>query len=314
MRKNVAIPRSLSQSGKDYLINHGMNLIELPDTKAETIISQARNVDGIVLMTEPFPNKTIKQMPNLKVIARHGVGFDNIDSIYMEENNIWVTITPNANAATVAETTLAEIFDISKNLTSISDSMRKGDFGYKSSHMGFDLAGKTLGIMGYGRIGKMVAEKASSLDMDILIYDPFVKIAECGKLVDKETLIANSDVVTLHMAVTPENEHGIDKDDFRKMKKSAVLINLGRGALVNQDDLLEALKTHEIRGAALDVFNEEPLPLTSEFYKMDNALLTPHIASNTTECMARMAVDSASEVVRVLSGEQPKWAVNSVKP
>ncbi|KRK88681.1 phosphoglycerate dehydrogenase [Lentilactobacillus sunkii] len=313
MGKNVAIPQGLSQAGKDYLINHGMDLVELPDTQAKTIISQAPNVDGVVLMTEPFPNETIKQMPNLKVIARHGVGFDNVDPDYMGENQVWVTITPNANAATVAETTLAEILDISKNLTAISDNMRKGDFGYKSSHMGFDLAGKTLGIMGYGRIGKMVAKKASSLDMDILIYDPFVKSAEYGKIVDKETLIANSDVITLHMAVTPENEQGIDQDVFKKMKKSAVLINLGRGALVNQDDLLEALKTHEIRGAALDVFNEEPLPLTSEFYKLDNVLLTPHIASNTTECMARMAVDSASEVVRVLSGEQPKWPVNSLK-
>lgn len=313
MGKNVAIPQGLSQAGKDYLINHGMDLVELPDTQAKTIISQAPNVDGVVLMTEPFPNETIKQMPNLKVIARHGVGFDNVDPDYMGENQVWVTITPNANAATVAETTLAEILDISKNLTAISDNMRKGDFGYKSSHMGFDLAGKTLGIMGYGRIGKMVAKKASSLDMDILIYDPFVKSAEYGKIVDKETLIANSDVITLHMAVTPENEQGIDQDVFKTMKKSAVLINLGRGALVNQDDLLEALKTHEIRGAALDVFNEEPLPLTSEFYKLDNVLLTPHIASNTIECMARMAVDSASEVVRVLSGEQPKCPVNSLK-
>lgn len=96
------------------------------------------------------------------------------------------------------------------------------------------------------------------------------------------------------------------------MKKSAVLINLGRGSLVKQDDLIDALKTREIRAAALDVFDEEPLPLTSDFYKLDNVLLTPHIASNTTECMARMAVDSASEVVRVLSAESPKWPVNSI--
>lgn len=313
MGKNVAIPKGLSQAGKDYLINHGMDLVELPDTQAETIISQAPNVDGIVLMTEPFPNETIKQMPNLKVIARHGVGYDNVDPNYMGENHVWVTITPNANAATVAETTLAEILDISKNLTAISDNMRKGDFDYKSSHMGFDLAEKTLGIMGYGRIGKMVAKKASSWDMDILIYDPFVKSSDYGKIVDKDTLLANSDVITLHMAVTSKNKQGINKDVFKKMKKSAVLINLGRGALVNQADLLEALKTREIRGAALDVFNEEPLPLSSEFYNLDNVVLTPHIASNTTECMARMAVDSASEVVRVLSGEQPKWPVNSLK-
>ncbi|ORN11004.1 Glyoxylate/hydroxypyruvate reductase B [Lentilactobacillus parabuchneri] len=312
MGKKVAVPQSLSQAGKDYLVNHGMNVVELPDTKAETITSKAADVDGIVLMTEPFPNETINRLPNLKIIARHGVGFDNIDTDYMAQNNIWVTITPNANAATVAETTLAEILDISKNVTAISDHMRKGDFNYKSSHMGFDLAGKTLGIMGYGRIGKMVAKKVSSLDLNILIYDPFVNSAEYGKVVDKETLLTNSDVITLHMAVTPENKQGFSKREFELMKKSAVLINLGRGSLVKQDDLIDALKTREIRAAALDVFDEEPLPLTSDFYKLDNVLLTPHIASNTTECMARMAVDSASEVVRVLSAESPKWPVNSI--
>lgn len=187
-----------------------MNVVELPDTKAETITSKAADVDGIVLMTEPFPNETINRLPNLKIIARHGVGFDNIDTDYMAQNNIWVTITPNANAATVAETTLAEILDISKNVTAISDHMRKGDFNYKSSHMGFDLAGKHLELWDMDEL-ENGGKKVSSLDLNILIYDPFVNSAEYGKVVDKETLLTNSDVITLHMAVTPENKQGFAK-------------------------------------------------------------------------------------------------------
>ncbi|MFT8995301.1 phosphoglycerate dehydrogenase [Lentilactobacillus hilgardii] len=309
----VAVPKGLSVEGKRYLTDHGLSLIELDSMASDSIEKNAGDADGLILMTDPFPNQTIKQLPNLKVIARHGVGYDNVDQNFMAKAGIWVTITPNANASTVAETTLAEILDVSKNLTSISDEMRKGHFEYKNTHMGFDVAGKTLGIMGYGRIGRMVAKKASGLDMKIMIYDPFVKESEDGQLVNREALLKESDIITLHMAVTPDNQQGIGKNEFDEMKDSAVLINLGRGALVDQTALINALRTHTIGGAALDVFNEEPLRLTSDFYQLDNVLLTPHIASNTKECMARMAVDAASEVVRVLTGDNPKWPVNKIE-
>ncbi|WP_143462504.1 phosphoglycerate dehydrogenase [Levilactobacillus enshiensis] len=310
MNQTVVIPKGLSQAGKDYLKNHGLATIELADLREENILAQAPAAAGIVLMMDPFSAATAKKMPNLKVVARHGVGYDNVDPATMAQAGVWVTITPNANASTVAETTLAEILDLSKNLTAISTHMRQGDFDYKGQHMGFDLSGKKLGIMGFGRIGRMVAQKVSGLGMDILIYDPFVKQTDIGRLVDRETLFKAADVITLHMAVTPENTNGIGQKEFAAMKKQAVLINLGRGALVDQPALLTALKTGEIGGAALDVFDEEPLPLSSEFYTLNNVLLTPHIASNTQECMSRMAVDAASEVVRVLNGDQPQWPVN----
>ncbi|MDN6900468.1 phosphoglycerate dehydrogenase [Oenococcus sicerae] len=309
----VVVPKLLSQAGKDYLTDHNFDLIEAADNSQESILKVGKNADGIILMTDPFDNKTLEQFANLKIIARHGVGFDNVDSQFAGKHGVWVTITPMANAATVAETTIAEILDLSKNLTKISDEMRQGHFDYKSSHMGFDLANKKLGVMGYGRIGRLVAKKADALGMDVLIFDPFVKETAVGRLVDRDTLISQSDVITLHLAVTDETTHAFGKREFAMMKKSASLVNLGRGALVNEQDLINALRTKEIQSAALDVFEDEPLPLSSDFYTLDNVLLTPHIASNTAECMARMAVDSASEVVRVLSGEQPKWAINQVK-
>lgn len=313
MTKTVAIPQNLAQAGKDYLTQHGMTLVELDDMSTAAIAQQAKEVDGIVLMTDPFGNELADQMPNLKVIARHGVGYDNVDQDFWGQQGVWVTITPNANAATVAETALAEMLDLSKDLTGQSTAMRRGDGQYKVTHLGFDLAGKSLGIMGFGRIGRALGKLVQSLNMRVLIYDPFVQQTDLGELVDRDTLLRESDVISLHMAVTPENKQGIGEREFTMMKDSAYLVNLGRGALVDQAALIAALKAHTIAGAALDVFDEEPLPLNSPFFSLDNALLTPHIASNTREAMDRMAVDSASEVVRVLQGKAPQWAVNQVQ-
>lgn len=312
MTKSVVIPKNLSQKGKDVLLDAGLKVIELTDLSSPAIISAAANADGMILMTDPFDNFDIQEMPNLKIIARHGVGYDNVDSKFWGKQGVYVTITPNANASTVAETTMAVILDLSKNITKVSNEMRKGNFDYKNNHRGFNLEGQTLGIMGYGRIGRHVAQLAAAFSMNVIIYDPFVKNTDIGKLVDRDDIFKQSDILTLHMAVTDENRQGIGKREFDMMKTSALLVNLGRGALVNQDDMLLALKENSIAGAALDVLNEEPLPLTSDFYNLDNVLLTPHIASNTKNAMENMAVDSANEVVRTLNGEKPLWAVNTI--
>ncbi|EHN58365.1 phosphoglycerate dehydrogenase [Oenococcus kitaharae] len=309
----VVVPKNLSQAGKDYLLTHHFDLITVPDDRQETILKYGQDANGIILMTDPFDNETLKQFPNLKIIARHGVGFDNVDPTFAAKQGVVVTITPTANAATVAETTLAEIFDLSKNLTRVSHEMRLGNFAYKTTHMGFDLNGKTLGVMGYGRIGRIVAQKAEALGMKVLIFDPFIKDSQVGKLVDRDSLISQADIITLHLVVNEQTTHSFGKREFSLMKKTASLVNLGRGALIDETALIKALAEHQIRAAALDVFDAEPLPLSSAFYQLDNVLLTPHIASNTKECMERMAVDSASEVVRVLSGKKAKWAVNQVE-
>lgn len=312
MTKIVAIPSTLAQAGKDYLIQHGAELLELPDMRSKTIEESAQDADGIILMTDPFDNALASKLPKIKVIARHGVGYDNVDQDFWGQQGVWVTITPNANAATVAETALAEMLDLSKNITNQSRAMRRGDEAYKMAHIGFDLAGKTLGIMGFGRIGQALGKLVQSLNMRVLVFDPFVHETNLGTLVDRETLLKESDVITLHMAVTPENKQGISTQEFALMKDSVRLVNLGRGALVDQEALIVALRNHTIAGAALDVFDEEPLPLESPFFQLDNVVLTPHIASNTQEAMNRMAVDSASEVMRVLDGKQPQWAVNQL--
>lgn len=312
MGKKIAVPVFLSQEGKDYITSHGMELVEIPDMKAETIAGQAADVDGIVEMVDPFPNTMADKMPNLKIIARHGVGYDNVDQDYFGRQGIWVTITPHANASTVAETTLAAMLDLSKNYTTVVNKMAAGDWNYAGAHKGVDLAGKTLGIIGFGRIGRMVAQKASALDMKIIAYDPFAKDTGDVQLVNRDELLKTSDFITLHMLVTPETTHGFGAREFSLMKKSAYLINFGRAALVDQEAEQSALNHGEIAGAAVDVYDQEPLPADDPWRTTKNVLLTPHIASNTRECMARMAVDAASECVRVMNGEKPQWPVNQL--
>lgn len=142
MGKKIAVPVFLSQEGKDYITSHGMELVEIPDMRAETIASQAADVDGIVEMVDPFPNTMADKMPNLKIIARHGVGYDNVDQDYFGRQGIWVTITPHANASTVAETTLAAMLDLSKNYTTVVNKMAAGDWNYAGAHKGGRLGGK----------------------------------------------------------------------------------------------------------------------------------------------------------------------------
>lgn len=308
----VAIPATLAQAGKDYLTKRGYTLIETPDQSATTLAKLASDADGIILMTDPFPNDLAAKLPHLKVIARHGVGYDNVDSAFWGQHQTWVTITPHANAATVAETTLTAILAVSKNLIGATNHLRQNDWAWAGSHKGFDLAGKTLGIMGYGRIGKMVAQKARALDMKLLAYDPFAAADDLVTLVDKETLLKQADIVSLHMIVNPQTIHSIGASELKIMKQSASLINFGRAALVDQAALQQALQSGEIDHAVIDVFDQEPLPADDAWRKVPNVILTPHIASNTNECMARMATDAASEVDRVLSGQAPQWPVNKL--
>lgn len=313
MADKVLVPAQLHPDGKRYLREHGLEVVELMRDNAENILKNGKDAAAMILFLDPVGENVISQMPNLKIIARHGVGYDSVDLDASANYGVWVTNTPNANAATVAETTLAEIMDVSKHITKNSMEMRDGNFAYPLAHLGFDLEGKTLGILGYGKIGRLVAKKASALGMRILIHNRTPRESPYGQFVDLDTLVKSADILTLHLAANSQTRHIIGRKQLAEMKPNSVLINLGRGALVDTAALIDALKSGSISGAALDVFDKEPLPMNSELFKLDNVLLTPHIGSSTVESFSRMATDAASEVVRVLNGEQPQWPVNQPK-
>ncbi|QVY62364.1 hydroxyacid dehydrogenase [Cytobacillus gottheilii] len=315
MNYKVLIPQDIAQEGKDFLLEKGYEVKVGSGTDEATVISEGKDADAVLLRTSVVDRKILESLPNVKIVARHGVGFDNVDIQAAADLGIWVTNTPLSNAKTVAETTFALILTAAKNIIDVSQKMREGDFFYKNQHKGMDLEGKKLGILGFGRIGKMVAKQADAFDMEVLVYDPFVSSSVEGfpniKIVDREELFKQADIVTLHLPSTDETKNSIGEKEFSLMKESAYFINLARGEIVNEPELISALKNKQIRGAVLDVFSQEPLPMDHPLFDLENVILTPHIASNTEECMARMALHAAMEIDRVLSGEKPSWPVNS---
>ncbi|XIF19510.1 MAG: 3-phosphoglycerate dehydrogenase [Acetilactobacillus jinshanensis] len=230
----------------------------MTDQKPKTILSQASDISGALLLVDPFPASLMKKLPNLKIAARLGVGYDNVDYRGAEQLGVWTTHTPGGNAISVAENTVADILVLSKRLFTTSSLMR-GEQPI-ANYQPQILAGKTVGIVGFGHIARQVIKMLSGFGVQILIWDRHPKTSKYGKFVDWKTLFKESDFVSLHIPATPDTKHCVNMKTFKMMKKSAFIVNFGRGELINQTDMVNALKQHEIKGAALDVFEKEPLP------------------------------------------------------
>ncbi|WP_270334338.1 hydroxyacid dehydrogenase [Ligilactobacillus acidipiscis] len=307
MVKLVYLPKDISKKGKDYLLQKGYNLkigSGIPK------ISEGKKADAIILRGAKLDSSFIDKLSNTKIIAKHGVGYENIDVDFASKRGIWVTNTPLANAESVAETTIALMLDLSKNIYNNSLNLHRGDFYYKRNHQGTELYKKTFGIIGFGKIGQEVAKKLQGFGMNILFYNTSEKKSHYATSVSREDLIKNSDFISLHIPMTLKNEKLFGKAEFELMKNTAFLINTSRGKVIDERALVKALKNGQIGGAALDVFSKEPLSLESPLMKLDNVLLTPHIGANSNEAMDRMALHAATEVDRVLTGQFPNWPVN----
>jgi len=318
MGYQVFIPEDIAKIGKDYLLERGYEIKMGMGIDEATVIAEGKDADALILRLAPnVTRKVLESWPKMKVVARHGVGYDNVDIHAAEEMGIWVTNAPLSNANTVAEATITLILTIAKNIIRVNQEMYKGDFAYKNKHKGMDIGGKKLGILGFGRIGRLVAKKAEALDMQVLVFNRRVIPAVAQEfpnvtiVTDRDEIFKEADFITLHLSSNEQTKHSIGEREFGLMKESAYLINLARGEIVDEPALIKALQNKEIRGAALDVFSQEPLPLDSPLFQLENVVLTPHIASNTVECMETMALHSAMEVHKVLSGEKPSWPVNS---
>lgn len=210
----------------------------------------------------------------------------------------------------MAETTIALMLDLAKNIYNNSLNLHRGDFYYKRQHQGTELYKKTFGIIGFGKIGQEVAKKLHGFGMNILFYNTSEKKSHYATSVSREDLIKNSDFISLHIPMNLKNEKLFGKAEFELMKNTAFLINTSRGKVIDERALVKALKNGQIGGAALDVFSKEPLSLENPLMSLDNALLTPHIGANSNEAMDRMALHAAMEVDRVLTGRAPNWPVN----
>jgi D-3-phosphoglycerate dehydrogenase len=310
----VFIPEAIADSGLDLLRAECECLLGWEGV-APADRATLYGADAVIVRLFTIDEGDIFRAKRLKVVAKHGVGLDNIDIEAATTAGIPVVYTPTANANAVAEHTLTMMLALCRQIAPASAALREGRFEQRSRYQGVELAGKTLGILGLGRIGSRVAQMAASgLQMKVLAYDPYLaKDSYSGPaiLIDSlETLLKQADFLSLHVELTPETRHLIDGPKLDMVKATCRLVNTSRGAVIDEEALVRALEAGRLAGAALDVFEEEPLPADHPLLSAPNTLLTPHISSSTSESLERMSVQAAQGVLDVFQGVKPRYLAN----
>lgn len=319
MAKVLALPRSFSRSeeAKALLAQAGIEVVGNPEgrpLKEAELAEWIQGADALITGIDEVTGKVLEAgAPRLKIVAKYGVGYDNIDVEAAARLGIPVTITPGAPTRSVAELTLSLMLAVARHIPQMNASVREGGWNRIT---GSELGDKVLGVIGLGAIGAEVVKRAAAFDMRIIAYDRHERpdlIERYGvRYVGLQELYAEADFVTLHAPAIPETVGMINKDSLAQMKKTAVLINTARGDLVVEEDLHAALSTGQIAGAGLDTFIHEP-PLTRDIVGLPNVVTSPHVGSNTVEAGYRMARMAAEEVIRALSGEDPKFPVSPAR-
>ncbi|MFN4180038.1 MAG: hydroxyacid dehydrogenase [Armatimonadota bacterium] len=272
------------------------------------------DADGLILRNMPYVDDEILNCaPKLKVIGRFGVGVDNVDLEAAKKRGIRVVYTPGVNADTVAEHTFALLLAVAKRLRFWHDALLRGEYRLRWTEKSFEVQGKVLGIIGFGHVGRAVAQRARAFKMRLLVYDPFVSPETASSFeaesVSLEELLSQSDFITLHVPLTEQTRGLINRERLALMKRGAFLINTSRGEVCDLDALYEALQTGQLAGVALDVFPKEPPDVNHPIFRHPNFIGTPHVASHTPETLDRMALVVVEQVLKVLRGEDPDFAV-----
>ena len=280
----------------------------------DRLIEEIKDVDAVIITSQHRITRRVLEKANkLKVVVKYGSkpGMDNVDRKAATERGIIVGYTHGANSDSVAEYTIALILTLLRKIFNSYSNLRQGRWRDESL-LGHDLLGKTVGIIGLGSTGYKVAEKIKGFGVNLLAYTRATENAEKvgAKLVDLETLLKESDIVTIHTSLREDTLHLIGEKELKLMKRSAIIINTARGAIMDEGALIKALKEGWIAGAALDVFTEEPIKPDNPLLKMDNVILTPHVASFSYEAFQREAFTAAEEVLNVLLGRRPRFVVN----
>jgi glyoxylate reductase len=275
---------------------------------------QLREATAVVVSMEAVNDAYLTKAPKLKVVSRFGVGYDTVDVEACTRRKVYVTHTPDVLSAAVADITWALILGFMRRIPE-ADRFTREEWGKRTRGFpfGWDISGKTLGFLGLGRIGSEAAKRAQGFDVKV-IYRDIVPKPELERLygvkpVGFEELLRTSDILSIHVPLLPSTRHIIGRKELAMMKTTAIIINTSRGPVIDQDALTEALKTRRIAGAALDVFEEEPIPLTHPLLKLDNLVVTPHIASATWETRRRMAERCTESVKACLEGKRPPFTV-----
>lgn len=307
----VLLTDGLEENGK-AILRKSAEVVENPTISADELLQVVGDYDALIVRGRTKVTAAILAAgKKLKVVGRAGVGVDNIDLVAAKENKITVVNSPLATSVAVAELTLGLMLSIVRDLARADAGLKSGKW-LKKELEGTELFGKTLGVIGFGRIGANVGHRAAAFEMKVLGYDPLIPAAEIkargGEPVSLDELLAQSDMITMHLPLTPETKGMLNDAAFAKMKKGVYIICAARGGVIDEAALLAALNSGKVAGAALDVYATEPPGLT-ELVSHPKVVGTPHIGAQTVEAQTRAANDISEEVLAALEGKPLRWKV-----
>ncbi len=316
MKKILLIHPTIQPCGVDILSSEA-EIVMAPNGEEETLISflSTGGIAAMVVRVEKITRRMIEASRNLQVIGQHGVGVDNIDVKAATERGVLVVNAPTSNYVSTAEHAVMMMLALARNLPQADHAVRQGDFQFRERFYPMEVNGKVLFVVGLGRIGSEVARKCGlAFKMTMLGYDPYVSDFEMAALgvkkVDLETGLRKADFVSVHVALSGQTKHLIGAKQFDLMKPTAFVVNASRGAVINQDDLVRALKEAKIAGAGLDVYDPEPPPVSDPLLGLSNVILSPHFAGDTYEAKQNCSKSVAADVLAVLAGRRPRFLIN----
>ncbi|MCE5228916.1 phosphoglycerate dehydrogenase [bacterium] len=312
----ILISDKMSSEGLSYFTGHeGFEIVYDPEITMEALAERIGDFDALVIRSRTHVTRAMLADPGkLKIIGRAGAGVDNVDVEAATEKGIVVMNTPGGNTLSTAEHAISMLLSLARHIPQADHSMHEGKWD-KKSIIGMEIDGKTLGIVGLGRIGRVVAQHMQAFGMEVVVYDPLLTAETAEKLgvrsVSIDEMCRIADAITVHAPLNDDTRGIIGREQFSLMKPGALVVNCARGGIVDEQALCEALRDRKIGGAALDVFEAEPLPADHPLRGLDNVILTPHLAASTAEAQEKVARDIAIQIREALGGEMIRNAVNA---
>ena len=295
-------------------LKENFEVVQGTSTEASEIIKQAQGCSAILIRSAKITAEVMDAIPTLKVVAKHGMGVDNIDVEHATEKGILVVNAPFSNLNAVAEHIVMLLISCSKRTVRMDKLTRAGQFKERNTYKTIELKGSTVGIIGMGKISRMVVKKLSGFEMNMIASDPFVKQEDLGdlpvKMVSAEEVYKNSDFVIIHTSLFPSTFHLCGAEQFKMMKNTAYVINAARGPVVDEEAMIAAINAGEIAGAGLDVFEQEPPAADNALFAQEDNVLSPHNAALCDGALRAMAMDSSMGITEYLTGKPVTYPVN----
>ncbi|WP_337009096.1 hydroxyacid dehydrogenase [Pantoea sp. AS142] len=314
---NVLVAGKIHEAGLELLRNApGLNVTLIPEVSVESYAPHLPKADALLIRTQPMTSREIESATNLKIVSRHGVGYDSVDVEALNERSIPLTIVGDVNSLSVAEHTLAMLLSLAKRITYFDNSIREGEWNRRNSFSAVEIANRKLFVLGFGRIGREVSRLAQTFRMEVLAYDPYLpdeifNELKVQRISNIHTGLKIADAVTVHLPLIGDKPL-IGREELALMKPAALLINTARGGIIDEDALAEALASNHLGGAGLDVLRSEPPSLSDALLQQrEKLILSPHSAGLTAEAAMRMSVSAAQNIVDYFNGKlDDKLVVN----